>query len=476
MNFGGRGGSLRDLLNRIKQMLFFHNDPELFLHPSRDAQYHFTWQTVFGSLACTYTGGLFLMKVFNVIGIDDNMIAYTMSIFPPLFTGLTFFVSSMVQRITRIKTGAVIFNALHKIFLCSVVLVPILLPKPWQPWAAIGLYLMSAMVNGVNSILINMLYIKSVPDNIRGRSVAVKSNFALICSIIIPTVGTLVLDRYPDAYMPIVILYAVSALGSIFECRTLYKIKEVVFEPGELPQKIKFRETFTIPLKNKTFMRFAIGTGVTSFVLNLSAIFGTVFYLNILGFSYFYIQMIGLICALTQMVAFTQAGRITDRLNPNILLYVGLLYYVLDCMMKGFLPKEGIMFVAPLGAVLLGLGYPLYATGVYKRKYEIVRENYSIYDSFYALFTSLINLLIPVTASFLIALTKPLSVYLDKHSYQILYMISTVVLFVILATIIIINIAKNRKGFLYKQEDSPGGVFFHPEEPKVLEPAVETTE
>ncbi|MBQ3141741.1 MAG: MFS transporter, partial [Clostridia bacterium] len=363
------------LRKRLSDWFYFQGDQEMIAHPKAQMQKYFALQALFGGIGMTFMGGMFLMAVYKKIGMDDDLIAYATSIFPTLVTGLTFFLSSMITGVKRIKTAAVIANALHKILLFAVVLMPFLLPQSWQMYGAIGVYMLATLVNGANGIFINTLYVKTIPNTIRGRSVAVRNNLSLVVGLVLPIIGTVLLDSFPDNYTVVTALYTFSFIFAVAECWSLFKVDEVSQEEATMAKPPRFRDAFIVPLRNKDYLKYVFSVNFIVYTINFAGSFGTVYLLNVLGYSYSFVQIVSMLCSLAQMVAYKWAGRLTDRFNPRFIYYFGFFVYAVDAIVKGFTPGDVLKFIIPFSNVVLGLIAPFYVVGTYKRKYEMISNN-----------------------------------------------------------------------------------------------------
>lgn len=261
-----------------------------------------------------FTTGAFLTGYLKYIGADDKLCGQIAAI--PVLAGIIqFFSPLLLEKLNRRKPLVTCFNALHRIMLVLLVVIP-LLPLPVNSrLTMVGvLYFMShLMVNMVSPATVTMI-ISLVPQGMRGKYFGNREMFLIFISSVLNIVMGRVLDIFTlqnKPYQGYMVMYGVALLAMLLNLFSYLKMKEPPLSTAKA--EIRFKNLFLLPLKEIKFRKIIILFFIWGVSLNFSSPFFSVYMVSQLKLSYTFITVCGLLNALSYVLSVRLWGKAADK-------------------------------------------------------------------------------------------------------------------------------------------------------------------
>lgn len=261
-----------------------------------------------------FTTGAFLTGYLKHIGADDKLCGQIAAI--PVLAGIIqFFSPLLLEKLSRRKPLVTCFNALHRIMLVLLVVIP-LLPVPVNSRLVMvgALYFVShLMVNMVAPATVTLV-ISLVPQGMRGRYFGNREIFLIFISSVLNIVMGRVLDIFElqnKPYQGYIVMYGVALLAMLLNLFSYLKMKEPPLPAAKA--QIRFKNLFLLPLKDRKFRKIIILFFIWGLSLNFSSPFFSVYMVSQLKLSYTFITVCGLLNALSYVISVRLWGKASDK-------------------------------------------------------------------------------------------------------------------------------------------------------------------
>lgn len=402
---------LKRVFGRMYLMLFYRNDMQLVTAPGKSDRDWFIKQAIYGTAFGSLVGGIFLSGLFIEMGTPDYLMGYIP--FIGSTAGITvIFAGIVIERIKNRKKFIVVINTISKSLIVSAVWIPALMPWDIAPFVMLPVVFIGYAMNAFMGIAINSQFVDVIDSKIRGRFMGSKQIFALVVSALFPVIAGKFLDSFINKYVVFCVLYTIGWGFMWLESRAFGKIQDPGFNPiGK--ENVKLKDLFTIPVKNKQFMKLMLVLGFFYFSWYLTMSFASVYQIRYLEIPYTFITVMGMINPILQMVWYPMWGRLNDKYGPDFIIRLSLWLYVLQAVLWFCMTSSSYYYVMPLLQINASLIGPAAMLGIFNAKYSVIpQEGRSIYDGFYTSVVGMIILIAPTVGNFL-------KEFLDNNSYRI---------------------------------------------------------
>ena len=230
------------------------------------------------------------------MGADDTLCGQIAAI-PTLAGIIQFFSPMLLEKLHRRKPLVACGNALHRLMLVMLVLVP-LLPVPMTTR-----FIMIAALYFVSHLMVNMvapatttLIISLVPQGMRGRYFSIREIYLILISSMMNIIMGRVLDLFNlqnKTYEGYIVMYCVALAAMLMNLISYLKMKEPPLPAAK--REINFKMLFIMPLKEKGFRKIIILFFLWGLSVNFSAPFFSVYMVSYLQLSYTFITICGLL-------------------------------------------------------------------------------------------------------------------------------------------------------------------------------------
>ena len=434
---------LKRAFGKLFLLLFYRNDMQLVTAPGKPDRDWFIKQAIFGTAFAALVGGVFLSGLFIEMGTPDYLMGYIPFI-GSIAGIMLIFAGLVIERVKNRKKFIIILNILAKSLIVSAVWIPAFVRWEIAPFIMLPIVFLGYSLQAFMGITINSWFVDVVDSRIRGRFMSTKQIFALIISATFPVIAGRFLDSFMNKYIVFCVLYSIAWLFMWLETYSFTKIHDPGFKTlGK--GKIKFKDLFTKPVKNKEFMKLMAMLGFFYFSWYMTMSFASVYQIRYLGIPYTFITAMGVINPILQMIWYPMWGKLTDKYGPQFIIRVALWMYVLQAVLWFCMTSGSYYFIMPLLQVNASLIGPAFMLGIFNTKYSVIpQEGRSIYDGFYMAAVGGIILLAPTIGNLLKNL-------IDNNSHKIVGMefpqfrIMFAIAAVMVLTLNIINLIKAKK-------------------------------
>lgn len=438
---------------KIYIALFYRNDTKLLTLPGKKDRDWFIIQALIGTVFALFTGATYLTGLFNKVNAPEILIGY-LPIIGSIAGVVTIFAGYTMQRIRSRKKFILICNTILKSLIVLIAWIPLIFPNQNAAYIMIIMALVAYALNNFMAIAINSWFVDLIDSKIRGQYMSVRNMVALIANLIVPVIVSAFIDTSSDQYLAIVVVFTIAWIIMWAESYSFYKIGEPPMSPAT--KKIKLKDVFIVPIKNKEFMKFMVPIAAFYFIWYIAMSYGTLYQLNYLGLSYTFISLASVLNVILQFIWYPIIGKLVDRYNTDLLLMACFMLYFIDSLIWGFTNLSSKYLMIILVNVIASMTAPFFSLTLFKKKYDIIPQTErSLYDGFYTAIIASIIALAPIIGSLLkdyIAVNiKPFWIF-EVPQFQLIFMVTNILLLVL----ILFNLKKTIR--LYKEAKSQGPV------------------
>lgn len=381
------------------------------------------------------TSGAFLVGLLKYMGAGDAFCGYVISI--PVFAAIIQVLSPMILESLKYRKTMIIIGAMiHRILLSMLIFVPFLpLPSGIKLFiAAIVLFISNLAISFVNPAISNM-YVSFVPQNIRGRYFGTRESYILIAATLITLVLGKILDVFTDMGNEgtgYIIVYCFIFLLTIINFSFFALMKEVPLL--HTTERIKLSEIFTLPLKNKKFIRYFIMLIIWNFAVQIASAYFGVYLKSDLSMSYTIITSLSFINAVIYILSARIWGRFADRngWSKTTMITIGILSI---CHFTWFFASEGspaVLFILILSHITSGMAWSGINVALFNLQFDFTPdEKRTVYIGFSAAISGLIGYISAIFGAQLVGLFGEKPVMILGASYdikQVLFLASAILL------------------------------------------------
>lgn len=381
------------------------------------------------------TSGAFLVGLLKYMWASDAFCGYVISI--PVFAAIIQVLSPMILESLKYRKTMIIIGAMiHRILLSMLIFVPFLpLPSGIKLFiAAIVLFISNLAISFVNPAISNM-YVSFVPQNIRGRYYGTRESYILIAATLITLVLGKILDVFNDMGNEgtgYIIVYCFIFLLTIINFSFFALMKEVPLL--HTTERIKLSEIFTLPLKNKKFIRYFIMLIIWNFAVQIASAYFGVYLKSDLSMSYTIITSLSFINAVIYILSARIWGRFADRngWSKTTMITIGILSI---CHFTWFFASEGspaVLFILILSHITSGMAWSGINVALFNLQFDFTPdEKRTVYIGFSAAISGLIGYISAIFGAQLVGLFGEKPVMILGASYdikQVLFLASAILL------------------------------------------------
>lgn len=384
---------MKDSFKKQLSGWIYQHDLELINSPNRRSLDFFIVQIIFANVFTILTGGEFLSGYAIYLGASDELVGYIPLIGSISGISLIFF-GILMERFTRRRKLVVVLNSIVKFLLASVILIPLLIPKPAQVFLLFFILFLAYILNALLALAVNSWFVKVIPIKIRGRYFSIRQIYAVLVMVFLPVIAGSILDKVSNRYIGFSILFTAAFIFSIWESFAFSKVDDVTVE--SMGKGIRILDVFRIPIKNREFLEYTLSNIVFHITLYLSASFTQVYMIRYLRLSYTFITSMNMLNAILQIFAYSQWGKIGDRYGHGFVLYLSYWFYAIQMALWALVSKESMYVFIPLVYAVGSISNSGFMVGSFNHRYNIIPEKgRSFYDIFYSVAIGITLLVIP---------------------------------------------------------------------------------
>ena len=381
-------------------LFFYRNDMQLLTAPGKKDRDFFILQAVFGTMVISLFLGVFLTGLYIEMGAPDAVVGY-LPILGSIAGIFLVFTGSLTERVKKVKRTVIFLNFISKTLLLSAVFIPLIVQKEIAPYIMLPLTFFGLAVNAIMSVILNSWFIDTIDISLRGRYMGARSVFSLLVSATLPVLAGNFLDGFYDRYLAFCIIYIAAWSFSLLESFSLSRITEPVPHASK-DKKIKFKELFSTPVKNREFMKFLAVQAIFHLAWFMSMTFASLYEIKYMQISYAYLTLMGSVSAVIQMFLYPIWGKVIDKHGSAIVMRVAMILFMVHAGIYFFMVKGNAPYLLLLLNINGAILSPAWGLSTFNERFSrIPKEGRTAYDSFFTTVLAVVILLAPTLGNLL---------------------------------------------------------------------------
>lgn len=383
------------------------------------------------------TTGAFLVGLLKYIGASDTVCGYIVAI--PVLAAVVQFLSPIILESLKYRKKIIIIGCLvHRLLLSSLIAIPFLpFSTSLKLWTAVAVFFLSYLsVSFINPAVANM-YVSFVPQNIRGKYFGMRESYLLLSTTIVSLVLGKTLDIFEEAgnegtgYL---VIYAVVFVFTIINFISFHRMKEVPLLHSKVRMKIS--EIFSLPLKNKKFVRFFILSIIWNIAFQIAGAYFSIYLVSDLKLNYTTITLLGMLSSSAYVVAANLWGKYADKKGWSVTTMLSLgslaVCHALFFISSGSSPFLMVTLIA--AHAISGISWSGINVSMFNLQFEFTPdEKRTVYIGFSAAASGIIGYMAAVAGSILVGIFGQRLFTLGSLAFnikQILFAVSALLVFV----------------------------------------------
>lgn len=329
-------------------------------------------------------GGVFLSGYLIYLGLPDQLLSYLSSA-QMICGAFTVLVVPWLDKKHHRRRLMITLCLISRFFQLSIILSPWFLPGGARPYVVALCLFLGSSVAAVNDIVFNTWFAAVIPDAVKGRYYALRQRVGVVTSLSVTLLASAVMDYFQQTPYPVfAAAYGIALLVTLLEVRALRTVEDVNLEPNA--KKLPLWDVVRIPTANTGFRWYMLYCCLLYLFWFLSTTFNSVFQLKYLQMSYTYINAIGAVRYLLQLLIFYKVwGLICDKVGNSFALFCSVLFHISDCLLWAMLDQNTVWFVFPVINILGAVGQTGFAIALFNRRYELIPpKGKVIYETFFS--------------------------------------------------------------------------------------------
>ena len=376
------------------------------------------------------TSGAFLSGLAYLSGAGTALTGIIAAL-PTLMNTVQIFSSVVYENCSGSKRITVRFALLQRLCLLMLLFVPTLMLPSKIAVILIallysGAHFFGAFINtGANNWLMSL-----VKKDRLGRYLGLKDSMTLVAA----TGGSLLLSKMLDAYRSAGLevtgfrTIGILCIGfCIIDITCLSLIREPVNETQ--PEPLHIRQAIQMPLMDREYRRILIFFLLWGIGSNLAAPFFSIYMLEHLGLSYFYITVMNMVASVARIVAANLWGKAADTHSWRAVTFGSVFMLGAGYVGWGFLTKENAGFWLPVIQAACGAAWGGINIATFRMQFSFAPSGHRVsYVSFCSTMVGFVGFLSAMAGSALVAWTDGMKVLNTPVSnMQLVFVLSALI-------------------------------------------------
>lgn len=442
-----KGFNRMNFFTKLIHKVIYGNDYELIYHPNRKTQDRLSLEAVAGAAGLALVQGTFQTSFLLKMGADIDQTSLLSSLV--LVASLACIFGGVVFDRRKKRKGIIIaMLLLARLMLSSVVFIPTLIGaqvgNQFCIWLMIALILLATVITNIADIGYNSLLAAVIPQNVRGRVMAVRSTINGIFVPIVPIVGAYYLDSMKESVPAFMVLSSICAVLVTVEALLLASIHEPEY-PIAPRKKRSPKEIFCLIKSQPGFLGFLLNNFIFYTFLYICGTF-TVTYLkssDYIGASTLIIETAGLMMKICMLLMYRWWGRFCDRIGSGRVYFITQVLFGLEMLCWFLLPPQWLPAAIFIPYLFQSASNSSSAIALFTRKFEFCpQENQGLFLGIYGAVTAFSYLIGPAVGRWLLHLfeqTMSAEMLADFWQIRMIYLIAAVLIFLQKAVELIIK-------------------------------------
>ncbi|MDX1357860.1 MAG: MFS transporter [Clostridia bacterium] len=376
-------------------------------------------------------GGIFMTSYLLYLGVTAPQIGFLAAL-PNLLNIIQVFSILLYRKFKSRKKVLITLRASQYLVQYLIIIVPRIVTDQYQFTVVAACFFFGHLfraLSGSGAINWNNMF---VPPEIKGKHFSKRNLIGNAMFIVISLSLGQILDVYDKTYMAYVLILAVTLIFIALEIFSYSRIDDYNEDLIE-PKPLKFKEMFTRPFKNRTYMAFIYFSLAWMFAQSLSNPYFTFYSKAVLLLEYTYIAFMGSIVAFMKIIsAGIWGGRGDKKGWRKVLMFAGFAYAAANLLWAFLNPQT--VFLYPVGIILRGLFMIGANIAVFNLNFELSPdEDRMMFFGFRAALVGIFAFIGPNLAAFIVKFITPIDLSLwgfGINGYQIVFLLSAIGQFV----------------------------------------------
>ncbi|WP_041706738.1 MFS transporter [Ruminiclostridium cellulolyticum] len=383
----------------------------------------------------TLTSGAFLVGFAKYLGASDEKAGIIAAI--PVLAGIvTVFSPIVIEKLESRKLLTCMLCFIGRLMMGLMILIPFISPyKTVRVQLLIWVFFIANLILAFTTPYAQTWLLNITPKRIRGDYYGKRESIVLGTVTVVTLIMGQVLDKFErmgQQFTGFIVLYAFVIVTAIINTVLFSKIKEPVnpvLKPG-----VSFKNLFSLPVKNKNFMKITFITLFWNLGYQIAFPFTSVYMVSILHLRYGLVTVMAVLASITSVVSVRFWGKIADKKSWLYIMKLMIVLQILSFLTWFFINPDTVYILMPVAHILGGAAISGVNISVNNLQYSYSpADNKTVYMGFSSAVNGIIGFLGTLAGSLFIKVMDTRGVSLGGFSIgnmQMLFLAAVIVLIV----------------------------------------------
>lgn len=360
----------------------------------------------------TLTSGAFLIGFAKYLGASNEQSGIIAAI--PVLAGIvTVFSPIILEKLESRKLLTCIMCFIGRLMMGLMILIPFISPhKTVRVQLLIWIFLIANLVLIFTIPYVQMWQLNITPERIRGSYYGKRESMILATVTVVTLLMGQVLDKFEQLghqFTGFIVLYAFVIVMAFVNVVMLSKIKEPV--NPLLESRVSIKNLFTLPTKNKNFMKITFITVLWNLGYQIAFPFTSVYMVSTLQLRYGLVTAMAVLASITSVVSVRFWGKIADKKSWIYIMKLMIVLQILSFVTWFFINADTVYILMPVAHILGGAAISGVNISVNNLQYSYSpADNKTVYMGFSSAVNGIIGFVGTLIGSFFIKATNTIGV------------------------------------------------------------------
>lgn len=360
----------------------------------------------------TLTSGAFLIGFAKYLGASNEQSGIIAAI--PVLAGIvTVFSPIVLEKLESRKLLTCIMCFIGRLMMGLMILIPFISPhKTVRVQLLIWIFLIANLVLIFTIPYVQMWQLNITPERIRGSYYGKRESIILATVTVVTLLMGQVLDKFEQLghqFTGFIVLYVFVIVMAFVNVVMLSKIKEPV--NPLLESRVSIKNLFTLPTKNKNFMKITFITVLWNLGYQIAFPFTSVYMVSTLQLRYGLVTAMAVLASITSVVSVRFWGKIADKKSWIYIMKLMIVLQILSFVTWFFINADTVYILMPVAHILGGAAISGVNISVNNLQYSYSpADNKTVYMGFSSAVNGIIGFVGTLIGSFFIKATDTIGV------------------------------------------------------------------
>ncbi len=360
----------------------------------------------------TLTSGAFLIGFAKYLGASNEQSGIIAAI--PVLAGIvTVFSPIVLEKLESRKLLTCIMCFIGRLMMGLMILIPFISPhKTVRVQLLIWIFLIANLILIFTIPYVQMWQLNITPERIRGSYYGKRESIILATVTVVTLLMGQVLDKFEQLghqFTGFIVLYVFVIVMAFVNIVMLSKIKEPV--NPLLESRVSIKNLFTLPTKNKNFMKITFITVLWNLGYQIAFPFTSVYMVSTLQLRYGLVTAMAVLASITSVVSVRFWGKIADKKSWIYIMKLMIVLQILSFVTWFFINADTVYILMPVAHILGGAAISGVNISVNNLQYSYSpADNKTVYMGFSSAVNGIIGFVGTLIGSFFIKATDTIGV------------------------------------------------------------------